>query len=323
MRLPRLTLRPCFGCSRERVADLGAVPEAPSPAVAPSPSVVPLPAVPPRPDRRSSSAEPGAGLAVKMPVLPRQIVLDDEIREAFLADATGLFERIEPLVLGLGRSADPRASLTELGRCFHTLKGAAGSVGLTDLASLVHTLEEHLPEASGPALASLIDVLFETLAYLEGLLGLLRTAAAKPEPAVEPADSRPLPEEPVKDAPAESAASSDDGPVRISASRLDELMDLVSELIARAQALDGPGRVAQVDRADWPGPAGGECRRVSTGCTRPVSETVLRSAPRDPGPTCPASFGGWAKWPPTCRCWARRPGRRPCPWPTMATPWGG
>src|SRR5208337_5364011 len=98
----------------------------------------------------------------------------DEIREAFLADATDLFERIEPLVLGLGRDTAPRQSLMELGRCFHTLKGAAGSVGLADLATLVHTLEEHLPRASGEALPGLIDVLFQTLTYLEGVLGLLR-----------------------------------------------------------------------------------------------------------------------------------------------------
>ena len=31
-----------------------------------------------------------------------------------------------------------------LRRCFHTLKGAAGSVGLNELAMLVHELEDQL-----------------------------------------------------------------------------------------------------------------------------------------------------------------------------------
>ena len=117
--------------------------------------------------------------AFTIPALPQKIDLDEEIREAFLADASDLFERIEPLVLGLGRDADPRQSLRELGRCFHTLKGAAGSVGLADLATLVHALEEHLEETSSPASADLIDVLYQMLGYLEGLIGLLRTRSAR------------------------------------------------------------------------------------------------------------------------------------------------
>ena len=117
--------------------------------------------------------------AFTIPALPQKIDLDEEIREAFLADASDLFERIEPLVLGLGRDADPRQSLRELGRCFHTLKGAAGSVGLADLATLVHALEEHLEETSSPASADLIDVLHQTLGYLDGLIGLLRTRSAR------------------------------------------------------------------------------------------------------------------------------------------------
>ena len=249
-------------------------------AVVPLPQVVPLLQVVAEARSNDVAPQPDAGLAVKIPVLPRQLELDDEIREAFLADATGLFERIEPLVLGLGRTADPRASLLELGRCFHTLKGAAGSVGLADLAILVHTLEEHLPEASGPALASLIDVLFETLAYLEGLLGLLRAGTPKPEPVTPLADSRPLPEEPARDAPADGASSSDDGPVRISASRLDELMDLVSELIARrrlwtAQA-ESMKSIALLTRT---------CRGRMLACLDRLHEassgSVERSLPRD------------------------------------------
>src|SRR5271157_1685813 len=128
-------------------------------------------APPEAPSRQPASV---AHQAIPIPELPRRIDLDDEIRDAFLADCTDLFERIEPLVLGLSRAADPRDSLRELGRCFHTLKGAAGSVGFPELATLVHTLEESLTEAPLPVSDSLIDDLHRTLGYLDGLLGLLR-----------------------------------------------------------------------------------------------------------------------------------------------------
>ena len=43
---------------------------------------------------------------LEIPPLPTRIDLDDEMREAFLADATDLFERIEKIVIGLGSLDD-------------------------------------------------------------------------------------------------------------------------------------------------------------------------------------------------------------------------
>lgn len=243
---------------------VAAVPVRPAAQVQPDtvPPVITMPARPAAPVQPDQIVP-----ALTIPALPPKIDLDDEIREAFLADATDLFERIEPLVLGLGRDTDPRQSLLELGRCFHTLKGAAGSVGLADLATLVHALEEHLEETSSPASADLIDVLHQTLGYLDGLIGLLRTRSARtggndrssagfdhpggetsappssnidlqgstlgPAPASGPDQSSlPCPES-SSEAATDGSASAGDGPIRVPASRFDELMDLVSELIAR------------------------------------------------------------------------------------------
>jgi HPt (histidine-containing phosphotransfer) domain-containing protein len=215
-----------------------------------------VPPVITRPARPAAPVQPDQIVpALTIPALPPKIDLDDEIREAFLADATDLFERIEPLVLGLGRDTDPRQSLRELGRCFHTLKGAAGSVGLADLATLVHALEEHLEETSSPASADLIDVLHQTLGYLDGLIGLLRTRSARtggndrssagfdhpggetsappssiidlqgstlgPAPASGPDQSSlPCPES-SSEAATDGSASAGDGPIRVPASRFD------------------------------------------------------------------------------------------------------
>ena len=100
------------------------------------------------------------------------------MREAFLADATELFERIERIVVGLGSLDDHREAIHELGRCFHTLKGAAGSVGLNELATLVHELEERLGQACGGVSPGLNDLLHQVVDYLDRLIGWLRRGPA-------------------------------------------------------------------------------------------------------------------------------------------------
>jgi HPt (histidine-containing phosphotransfer) domain-containing protein len=112
------------------------------------------------------------------------IELDPEIREVFLADASDLFERIEALVLTLGAGHDQAGTLHELDRCYHTLKGAAGSVGLVDLAAQIHSLEDRLTEASGVATPGLIDLLHESLGYFEGVLISLGQGKAVDHPSV-------------------------------------------------------------------------------------------------------------------------------------------
>ncbi len=230
-------------------------------------SVLPVVSMPSRPAVQIQPAK--IAPAFTIPALPKTIDLDEEIREAFLADTSDLMERIEPLVLGLDRVADPGQSLRELGRCFHTLKGAAGSVGLADLAALVHALEEHLEVSTGPVAVSLIDVLLQTMGYLDGLIGLLRHRSAKvagsdgadgsidsseehsspslskqvdiqasgltPASAMGSGQVAPSVQDPASEAASDGAAAAGDGPIRVPASRFDELMDLVSELITRRQ----------------------------------------------------------------------------------------
>lgn len=166
---------------------------------------------------------------------PRNNTMDEELREAFLAEATDLFERIETLVLGLEGATDQAEALGELGRCFHTLKGAAGSVGLTEFAALVHSLEERLDGASAPAAPELIDDFYGALKDLEGLLGALRQG---PSPTVEASRSdapqvtfkKTRCEEP---SPAPSAGVAAEGPLRVPSAKVDDLLDIVSELITR------------------------------------------------------------------------------------------
>ena len=102
------------------------------------------------------------------------------MREAFLADAIDLFERIERIVVGLGSQADKCDEIEELSRCFHTLKGAAGSVGLTELATFVHELEERLGQTKAVS-PGLNDLLHQVVDYLDKLIDWLRRGPVAPQ----------------------------------------------------------------------------------------------------------------------------------------------
>ena len=156
--------------------------------------------------------------------MPAQIDLDDEMREAFLADASELFERIERIVVGLDSQDDPREAIHELSRCLHTLKGAAGSVGLKELASLVHELEGRLAQASDGVSPDVNDLLHGFVGYLDGLIVLLRRGPDRHE-------ERPG----AGEAPTSGQIAGSEGPIRVPASRFDELTDLASELIMQGR----------------------------------------------------------------------------------------
>jgi chemotaxis protein histidine kinase CheA/CheY-like chemotaxis protein len=173
---------------------------------------------------------------LQIPPLPTSFELDDEMREAFLADATELFDRIENLVVGLRAHGDPRGAIDELARCLHTLKGAAGSVGLSELAALVHELEERLGEASGRVSHALNDALHQVVGYLDGLIRLLRQSPAATEKSVVQVDR-------TGETMVSSLGAAENGapiagfvaeaPLRISTARCDELTDLAGELIVQ------------------------------------------------------------------------------------------
>jgi chemotaxis protein histidine kinase CheA/CheY-like chemotaxis protein len=205
----------------------------------------------PPPEERSFADGIAASqeFSLKMPSLPARFDLDDEMREAFLADACDLFERIERIVIGLGSPSDHPDSIRELRGCFHTLKGAAGCVGLNELASLVHDLEERLGHASvvPPALK---ELLYQAVSYLERIIGWLRRLPASHVETTAQGGSGAgalfAPGEPPQDdsaGPAPSGAESvltmhaprDEGPIRVPAARFDELTDLASDLIEQGR----------------------------------------------------------------------------------------
>jgi chemotaxis protein histidine kinase CheA/ActR/RegA family two-component response regulator len=231
-----------------------------SPGWPPAPTAdepVSRPSERPATSRREQPATGGAAVDVSaVHALP---AIDPELRDTFLAEGCDLFDRIEALVLSFGRGGRQAENLHELGRCFHTLKGAAGSVGLGPLAALIHGMETRLESAAGEVSEGLLDELHRLLHSIEGVfLALRRGDETTPEPAppVDPraraakaagplapptGDKTPPRTEPAaaplvsaaQQAPAGGEGTGTEGPVRVSSERVDELMDLVSELITR------------------------------------------------------------------------------------------
>ena len=184
------------------------------------------------------------------------MTIDPELCETFLAEASDLFERIESLVVELGNGRGGSEVLAELGRCFHTMKGAAGSVGLVQVAAMVHCMEDRLDGVSQSGEPGLLEPLHQLLAYLESVFESLRrggtpepdpiaktqtrsseTAASadwfapEPQRSHDPVPSRSTALEPAAHTNPESGPN--EGPIRVSSERVDVLMDLVSELITR------------------------------------------------------------------------------------------
>ena len=185
----------------------GAAPAAETGAVTlradPGQAVPPPPAAPLLP-RQGPPVRVGSGVILgaaeqlrpKPPAAPP--ALDPEFRDAFLAEADDLFERVEGLVLDLHRAPESVSALHELGRCFHTLKGAAGSVGLVEFAGRIHALEDEIGGAPDPLPPALLDLLHLALADFEATLQALRkgprpapTGSRRPSAPVAPRTSRP------------------------------------------------------------------------------------------------------------------------------------
>jgi two-component system chemotaxis sensor kinase CheA len=68
----------------------------------------------------------------------------EEQTQVFLQEAGELLVQVEEAVLDLEQSPEAREPLHRLFRAFHTLKGAAGAVGLTNIASFGHDVESLL-----------------------------------------------------------------------------------------------------------------------------------------------------------------------------------
>ena len=191
--------------------------------------------------------------------------LDPETLRDFLDEAGEHLQEAEARLLALEQAPDATESLNAAFRAFHTLKGMAGFAGLAPVQSLAHAAEHHLDRARRGEIALVGDDLELALAASDTLKrlsadvaaalrgdGLLRAPAAvsalaarlaPPPPsgglvmlsrgkarAGEPAPP-PAAVAVAAAPPPRIAASAQREAVRVSADRLDRLVDTIGELV--------------------------------------------------------------------------------------------
>jgi two-component system chemotaxis sensor kinase CheA len=199
--------------------------------------------------------------------------IDTEFVEIFREEAAGRFEAIVEILLDVERGGAPPDAVNALFREAHTLKGAAGMVGLGVVQSLAHEMEDILSDAraAGSTLPpELVEPLLQAVdAMRAGIAGN---------------DAEPQAAEPVVDS----------GPrVRVPAAKVDRLLDLVGETMLHrrrlthalgAEGSDDPRVAALVAELDVGGPLLDELKDAAIGMRMlPLSSIVgsLRRAARE------------------------------------------
>jgi two-component system, chemotaxis family, sensor kinase CheA len=171
-------------------------------------------------------------------------VVDSEFIGIFRDEASGRLDRIVDTLLALERGDAAPDAVDSLFRDVHTIKGAAGMVGLTDVSALAHVMEDLLASArhDGALAAAHIDPLLRASDALRlhvegrgepnpGLIAEITAAKAAGNGApVEP--HQPAPRTPVPEPAAESRS------IRVPAEKIDTLLDLVGETVLHRRRLE-------------------------------------------------------------------------------------
>ena len=111
--------------------------------------------------------------------------IDDETLEIFAAEARELLDGISRSLARLSSDRDDRDALWEIRRNSHTLKGAAGIVGLTSASALAHRIEDLLDkvvDAKSTVSPAMISLLQRSATFLESLTSGRNDVVRSPAP---------------------------------------------------------------------------------------------------------------------------------------------
>jgi two-component system chemotaxis sensor kinase CheA len=129
--------------------------------------------------------------------------LEDEFRPLFVEEAKGHLERIASGLLALETAPDDQAAIDGIFREAHTMKGAAGMVGMMRVSRLAHRLEDLLVELRAGTRRSSPELTDAMLLVLDGMGRLIASPASGDQDASdEAALERLLPTSPTPVPPA-------------------------------------------------------------------------------------------------------------------------
>lgn len=175
------------------------------------------------------------------------------LRQLFRSEAEESLEQVTERVLAAGSAKPSAEALTEMMRVTHTLKGAAGTVGLSAVVELSHRLESVLAslarERDGvPWLPTTADQIVEIVDGLRGYLEIAGEPAAEPlvhriraqidaiarpdaPPQAPPPVIEPPPEPVLEPAAADAPVPEPKAMLRVEPQRIDDLMSSAGELL--------------------------------------------------------------------------------------------
>ena len=170
---------------------------------------------------------------------------DSEFLEIFRDEARGRLDRIVDTLLALERADAAPDAVDSLFRDVHTIKGAAGMVGLADVSALAHVMEDLLADARhrGALAAEHVDPLLRASdalrLHVEGkgepnprLIAEINAAKAAPANGTAAEPHQPVPAAVAPTPPAESRS------IRVPAEKIDTLLDLVGETVLHRRRLE-------------------------------------------------------------------------------------
>ncbi len=170
--------------------------------------------------------------------------IDPDMLEVFVEEAASLLEPIESAIMSLEAGDQVSEQQGILRRHFHTLKGAANSVGLTSIGAEFHALEDFMEGAlDGTDSSALTSFLLQCLDHLRAYIQLLQDNPKSAWPyqwatrieSLKQGESPSSPEDAANSTPgaaAPKAPAAEKQMLRVEAGQLQELMHMISELVA-------------------------------------------------------------------------------------------
>ncbi|KAA5544602.1 response regulator [Roseiconus nitratireducens] len=192
---------------------------------------------------------PSGGAGLSAPPVD-QVELDAEIREAFLDDSTRGLESMEQALLDLESNPSDDGPVQRILRELHTIKGASASVGMSHLADYIHDVEELIRQANECGGEITAELLLPHVDLIRArVLGEDPESASPLSGGDQPSGADGSPSSAVRSGddtttvsmyasrPRKQAAVSitemhgDDETVRVKSSKLNRLLDMLSELV--------------------------------------------------------------------------------------------
>lgn len=168
----------------------------------------------------------------------KELANDRELLEAYLDDALRCLSSMEQAAMKVDDTPSDHESGRQFCRELHTLKGASASVGLRGLASELHELESSLETMFATESEGLdADPLYAAVDSVRNVINVLQDGDQPnespniPEASVTPTTVSATSPVPMAKPDFGSFASHDDASIRIRASKLDRLMDMLAELV--------------------------------------------------------------------------------------------